>query len=422
MPSRLPPRVVAIPRRIRRCAPYMLLALAMPAWGVGERQRLAAPVPAVNASLGHAAATSGAISVLGAPGEGGNTGAAYVYDCSSEPCAASVRLAPPEPESRELFGYAVAVSGNTVAIGAPRADPGAVYVYLRTAGTWNLQAVLDAGGGGGGDRFGIAVSLDGDTLAVGADLANEDQGEAYVFTRSGTAWSGPTPLQADVASPHDAFGSSVAVFGNTVLVGAPFHGTGGTYAHGSVYVYTGAGNNWSQQARLESPDKASGELFGQGVAMLGERALIGGPRAGAGSGKVWVFERDDGAWSNPAAFGAAGALAGDGFGWSVGLSQDRMVVGAPFSGVPTTNRCGRIYQFAYVGGFWNEEGLLLVREPARQGLLGWATATNAARSLVSAPSMGQGANARAGGAYAYDGAISLHDDGYEDTYGDCYPP
>ena len=141
------------------------------------------------------------------------------------------------PVTEDYFGYSVAVSGETVVVGVPYAtanNTGAVHVFTRTGGVWTQQASLAAGNPGPDDLFGYSVGISGDTLVVGAlsedsstagvnGIPNENasnSGAAYVFTRSAGIWSQQGFLKAGNPGAGDQFGESVAVSGDTVVVGA----------------------------------------------------------------------------------------------------------------------------------------------------------------------------------------------------------
>ncbi len=236
-------------------------------------------------------------------------------------------------EMMDTFGSAVALNGdgNTLAVGAPREDSGltgatpgvvdetasgnasidsgAVYVYLRSAGTWSQQAYVKASNTGDGDQFGSAVALsgDGNTLAVGAPLeasggtgvnSTPDEsasgaGAAYVYTRSGAAWSQQAFVKASNTGADDFFGTSVALSGDgsTLAVGAPAEDSSGfgigstpddaAMDAGAVYVYARSGSAWSPQAFVKASNTTTNDPdnFGNSVALSndGNTLAVGAP-------------------------------------------------------------------------------------------------------------------------------------------------
>src|SRR5262249_31678405 len=158
------------------------------------------------------------------------------------------------------FGSAVAVSGNTIIVGAlnnavgANTRQGSVYVFTRSGTTWALQQKLNASDGLTSDQFGGAVALVGDTAVIGAKQNNfgaTGNGAAWVFTRSGTTWTQQQKLTASDGSSLDAFGNSVTINSNedTIAIGAPNDDEATAGDRGSVYVFVRSGSSWSQQQR-----------------------------------------------------------------------------------------------------------------------------------------------------------------------------
>jgi hypothetical protein len=144
------------------------------------------------------------------------------------------------------------------------------------------QAYLKASNTRQGNGFGVSVAVSGDTAVVGAQNEN-GAGAAYVFIRSGTTWTQPAYLKASNAQPFDDFGSSVAVSGDTVVVGAPvatplddpLNESRGS--PGSAYVFTRSGTSWTQQAYLKASNTGNNDEFGGSVAVSGDTVVVGAP-------------------------------------------------------------------------------------------------------------------------------------------------
>ncbi len=195
---------------------------------------------------------------------------------------------------------------------------------------------LEAGDGVAEDYFGAAVAISGDTAIVGAprnDIgADADQGAAYVFVRSGGTWTQQDKLRAATGTVGDFFGGSVAISGDTVIVGAYFNDVGANANQGSVYIFTRSAGVWTQQEKLTAGDGAANDLFGFSVAIDGDTAIIGAHLADAGmnvnQGAAYFFTRSDGAWSQTQKLAASDAAAGDLFGFSVALDAETAVIGA----------------------------------------------------------------------------------------------
>ena len=294
-------------------------------------------------SLGGNVALFGETAVLGAIGHdenGDNSGAAYVFSQSGSIWGQQIKLTAVDGSKGDAFGQSLAVSDDTIVIGAPRdddngKDSGSVYVFTRTGTSWSQQAKLTAPDGAEGDVFGISVALSDDTILIGADLNDEkttDAGAAYVFTRSGTNWRLQAKLMAADAGKTDIFGVRVALSGDTALISARRDDDEimGVDA-GSAYVFSRTGTTWRQQAKLTAPDGAADDRFGRGVALSGDTALISAMHQddkGANSGSAYVFTRTDNIWSHQANLTADDGAPGDLFGWSIAFSKGTALIGA----------------------------------------------------------------------------------------------
>ena len=255
----------------------------------------------------------------------------------------------------DKFGYAVAVDGDIAVIGAYQdddngADSGAVYVFSRVEGVWTQAAKLTAFDGEAYDNFGISVAVDGDTVVVGApgnDGAGADSGSVYVFVKPTGAWATSTEtakLTASDGAALDYFGYSVAVDGDTVLVGAyqDDDEENDSEDSGSAYIFTkpnssGGWADWdpmadTETAKLTTSDGADDDWFGVSVALDGKTAVIGASGdddKGIDSGSVYVFVKPSGAWADgneTDKLTASDGEAQDNFGYSVAVDVDTVEV------------------------------------------------------------------------------------------------
>ncbi|MHB8243008.1 MAG: hypothetical protein ACYDHN_13590 [Solirubrobacteraceae bacterium] len=227
------------------------------------------------------------------------------------------------------FGRALALSsdGNTLLVGAPRQNEqqGAVWVYTRSAGKWSATAQLTGGGETQRGRFGraVAISPDGTTAAVGAPGDGAGRGRVWVFKLSGGAWSqqGESFVGGgELGEGH--FGSSIAIAGDdaTALVGAP--GDGGHM--GAAWVFKRSGEAWSESgSKLTGAGAGAEAHFGDSVALSGDgtTALIGAYGQAEGVGGAWVFTASASGWSEQGPVLHVGDEAGEELGYSVSLSQ-----------------------------------------------------------------------------------------------------
>jgi len=285
-------------------------------------------------------------------------GAAYVFTRSGTTWSQQAQLTASDGAANDEFGWSVALSGDTALVGAwkdnidANAKQGSVYVFTRSGSTWNQQAKLTASDGAAGDQFGTSLALSGDTAVVGAyydDVTgNQDQGSAYVFTRSGTTWSQQAHLIASDGAADDLFGISVALSGDTALVGACFYNVGGNFRQGSAYIFTRSGTSWSQQAKLTAADGAAGDFFGGSVALSGDTALVGAflddVGVNADQGSAYVFTGSGSTWSQQIKLTASDGAAGDNFSYlAVALSGDTALVGAYLDDVGANADQGAAY-------------------------------------------------------------------------------
>ena len=253
-----------------------------------------------DAAFGRALDVSAERAVVGAPGDAQGAGAAYVFERIGSVWSEDAKLTSSFPAANDAMGSAVSIDGDTVAVGLPGAGAGNVLVYVRQ-GRWTEQARLSAFDAGPGDlEFGAAVALHGHTLAVGAPRDNNqngvDAGAIYVFRRAGSTWSFEQKVIPADLSSADLFGSAVALKDELAVGGAP---RGFTGAFGKAYVFERTNGPWTQLARLNPSGGELSDGFGASVALAGERVLIGAPldRAeGAQTGSAYVFERDGAAW------------------------------------------------------------------------------------------------------------------------------
>ncbi|MGQ0431856.1 MAG: FG-GAP repeat protein [Microthrixaceae bacterium] len=275
-----------------------------------------------------------------------------------------VKLIPSDGTALGHFGNDVAVSGDTAVVGAPNMHhsafmgTGAAYVFTRVGESWTEQAKLTPSDGVRGDRFGWSVAISGDTIVVGAmwhDVgAHVDQGAAYVFTRTAGTWTEQAKLRATDGLPLAEFGISVAVSDDDVLVGAmTLADEVGAPPQGSAYLFSRVDEHWTQQAKLTPPDGVFGSGFGFRVALDGDTAVVGASRDNGGLGAAHVFNRTDGHWTAQAELTAPNGVAGDAFGFWVGLDDDTIVVGAP-----AHNGQGAAYVFTRSGGQWTPQATL----------------------------------------------------------------
>jgi hypothetical protein len=277
-----------------------------------------------NDFFGRSVAIADDRAVVGAPGAdpGGNLsqGAAYVYSRGGGTWSQEAELVATDGAAGDGLGRSVAISGDTAVAGATGAvregstSRGAAYVFVRGGGAWSQQAKCVGDGTAAWAHLGTSVAIQGDTLAAGAQddiVASQDgQGAAYVFVRSGTAWSQQARLTAADGAAYESFGSSIALSGDTAVVGAYADTISGNDSQGSGYVFTRTGAGWDQQAKLTAaPAGAADDLLGWSAAISGDTAVLGAFGDDGNRGSVFVFTRAGTAWNRQARLAADGPLA-----------------------------------------------------------------------------------------------------------------
>ena len=346
MPSRLQARDGEIRLIVEdRDAQYPLVV--DPTWT--EQQALTASDGAAYDMLGMSVSIDGNTAVAGAEGKNNNQGAAYVFVRSGGVWSQQAELTAPDAVSGDYFGFNVSVSGDTAVIGAngKNTQKGAAYIFVRSAGVWSLQQELTAADGSAGDGFGWPVSVSGDTALIGAPGKNGWQGAAYVYVRSGTAWTLQQELTASDGAANDQFGSSASLSGDTAVIG-----TDGRYTYqGAAYVFVRSGTAWSQQQELTASDGVAYDYFGNSVSVSGNTALIGAQSRNSARGAAYVFVRNGTAWSQQQELTASDSAASNFFGGSVSVYGYTAVIGA-FS-APANKAAA--YVFVNGGTAWSQQ-------------------------------------------------------------------
>jgi hypothetical protein len=313
-----------------------------------------------NDHLGAAMATDGASILVGAPfasSDVSGSGAAYVFVRAGAGWVQEAKLVADDRFSEQQLGISVAIAGDTAVVGTIEdADngsrAGAAYVFVRAGGVWTQEAKLLASDGAPSDQFGISVAVAGDTALVGAwgddDLGNSS-GTAFVYTRSGTAWTQQAKLVASDGGDGDQFGVSVALSGDTALIGANLDDNENGTDAGGAYLFVRSGAGWTQQAKVIAADGRGGDQFATSIALSGDTALIGAPESsglgvGAAAGTAYVFTRDDGAWAQANELVASDGAGVEFFGSLVAVSGNTALVGAFGDATHGTN-AGAAYLF-----------------------------------------------------------------------------
>ncbi len=288
-------------------------------------------------------------------GANAQQGAVYVFAQSGTAWAQQQKLTASGGAAGDYFGGAVALSGGTLVVGAAgaSAQQGVAYVFVQNGTTWTQQQKLTAADGAAGDYFGSSVALSGGTAVVGAVFksvgANFAQGAAYVFVQSGATWPQQQELIANDGAANDYFGNSVAVSGGTAVVGAAGKKIGANVAQGGAYVFVQGGTTWSQQQTLTASDGAKQDYFGSSVAVSGNTAMIGDYTKTVGfnvqQGAAYMFVQSGTTWIEQQRLIASDGATQDRFGYAVAVSGSIAFVGAQAHTVGSNAGQGVVYAF-----------------------------------------------------------------------------
>ena len=285
----------------------------------------------------------------------------------------TTKLVASDGATDDYFGV-LSVEGDTMVVGASGADiggnqlQGAAYVFERTGGDWTQVAQLIASNGKPDDRLGVSVAMSGDTLFVGATLANgvvPNTGAVYLYEKPASGWVDATETAVLIASDGqaDAFlGRSMAIDGDTVVVGAPGSVVGGNDLEGAAYVFEKPVGGWvdmTQTAKFTQFAGAAFDWFGMSVAIEDRTIVVAAPFVDSplNRGKVYVFNKPGPSWTNATesvTLVASNPGSFDEFGRSVSLCDDVLAIGAP--GATGANALvsdkGVVYLFEKPAGGW----------------------------------------------------------------------
>lgn len=343
--------------------------------------------------FGVAVALNGDIAVVGAASDddfGSNAGSASMFQKIGGVWTQIAKLTPDVGAADDEFGSAVAFDGTTVVVGAYQdddrgLDSGSAYVFRKVRGEWTQVAKFTASDGVAGDAFGFSLSVSGDTIFVGAnedDDQGSDSGSVYIFDRIAGVWSQTAKILASDGAAGDRFGHSVSIGVNRAVVGANADDDMGVDS-GSVYIFERIGGVWSQSAKLVASDGAAGDFFGWSVSLSGDSLIAGAYRDGEFTGSAYIFRKVHLSWVQTAKLIAADSFVSDFFGFSVALSGDIAIVGAPGKDDFFSN-AGSAYFFERVGGVWTQTAKLLAVDGSFAEFFGESVALSGVTALVGA--------------------------------------
>lgn len=331
---------------------------------------------------------------------GSNSGSVYVYDWDGNDWIES-KITASDGAASDFFGSSISISNEFLFVGAPDDDEGlinsgSVYIYNWTGVNWQ-EVKLFLSPGSAEDYFGYSVSHSNNRVMVGApnDIENDIQsGSVYIFEWDGQQWNGSKIIPTD-AEDFANFGHAVSLDGDRAVVGAPFDSGSAPYA-GAVYIYDWDGNSWIE-SKLAASDIASDDAFGKSVALTGDRMVVGSDGDGdngSSSGAVYIYDLIENNWLETKLIATDGE-ANDRFASSVSFHMDSILVGAPYHA-----NSGAAYFYQWDGLDWVETKILPITSNTYSEF-GSAVSIDNNRLLIGEPFVFDNGNYY-GNAYIFD--------------------
>jgi hypothetical protein len=385
--------------------PLCGMALALPAFAHGtEEFKVVAIDGHAGAQFGFATSISGERAAVGAPLHNG-MGKAYIFfgnDTHADRWRFrdEAMLLPLDLQAGDRFGHAIGISGDLAVVGAPLADAngtdsGAAYVFVRNPldNTWSQEAkIVELGAGA---QFGKTVSIDGETIVIG------QTGSAWVYVRNGGSWTQEGHLVPSDGPP--SFGGSVSVNGDRAVVGAMFAG-GRVGNTGAAYVFLRSSGVWTQEKKLWANDGASGDLFGSGVAIYAKTIVVGAMEdddRGTNSGSAYEFHLSGTNWTQHEKMFGETTSDGDRFGNAVAHRANTVWIGGKWDDIIGLPRQGGVNIRLEVNNITTEE-VFIASDAGDQDFLGQSVSAADCWLIAGAPLKDDlVAGADAGAAYIY---------------------
>lgn len=331
-------------------------------------------------------------------------------------CTRLQKLVADDAADLDHLGSSVSLDGDTAIVGAS-ADRcaagnscGAAYVFRFDGTGWDQKQKLAAFDADAGDSFGSHVCLSGDRAIIGSAndhcSAGANCGSAYIFHLNNGVWSYQDKLTASDAGSDNYFGRSVAVNGNTAVVGAPYRDCPGGTDCGAAYVFRFDGANWIEEQKLTWSDTAPDDLFGRSVAILESAIAVGAdgddcPTGGVDCGAVYTFRFDGSSWLEEQKLTPNGLISGDLFGWSVALSKDTLAVGAVLDNCADGISCGSAFVYRFQQSTWALEQTVTASDAMANDLFGGSVSVSGNILVVGAEGVDGPAGDDCGAGYVF---------------------
>jgi hypothetical protein len=321
---------------------------------------------------------------------GSNAGAVYVYTRMGSDWFFQQKITAEDASAGAYFGNCVAIDGAFLVAGAPRDDAidegsGSAYVfqYDSLLQTWSqIEKLIPPGDTTRYDEFGSSVAVAGSYIAVGAIGDDNYAGTVYLYQWQDSVWLMRSQLTAQDPAANASFGFSLVLEPDRLLAGAPFSSDGG-----AVYYFERTDSSWIQHSKLGITGEAQNPVFGYDISLLQDYALIGAiadESDGTASGAAYVFQRAGDEWLQQQKLTDAAGFAGEEFGFSVALSQDFAIVGARQDD-DNGGSSGSVFVFSRQGDEWHEQTKLVPDDGGAGDMFGYSLAMDNEQVVVGAP-------------------------------------
>lgn len=385
--------------------------------------------------FGGAVGISGDTVVVGAyrdiVGTNRDQGSAYVFERDQggpDQWEEVTKIVASDGTDDDYFGISVGIAGDIIVVGAYSDDigdhtsQGSAYLFKRNLGgvdPWVQAKKLTADDGGYWDYFGRSVAIAGDTVVVGAS-GDGGRGSAYVFQRDQDGpglWGQVKKLTADDAATGDAFGYAVAIAGDTIIVGDYLHDVGSNDDQGAAYIFErnqDGIDQWGQVTRLTAADGAALGYFGRAVAIAGDTVVVGAYGDNLEQGAAYVFGRNHGGvgqWGQVTKLTASDGADGDRFGRAAAIAGDTVVVGADGDDVGSNASQGSAYVFGRNQGGtdqWGQVEKLTADDGADGDAFGYAAAIAGNTIVIGARYDDFGSTEAQGSAYVFQSEAKIY--------------
>jgi hypothetical protein len=380
-------------------AVVIISAMAGASWAQCQRAKLQPPDLTQGAECGHAVGVDGDWAIIGAPGDddiASQSGAAYVYHRANGAWQQTQKLKASDASFGDSFGTGIALGGTRAVIAAYTDAPlgvhgaGSVYVFDLEGSTWVQRAKLWAQPPTPNTFFGLAVDISGGRIVVGSSNASPvglSSGQAWVFEGSGSSWTQVAALVPSDAAQGDGFGTSVAIDGPWLAVGASSADVAPSFDHGAAYVFESpSAGAWVERQKLLASDGVSGDGFGVRAAIAGDTLIltaVGHATSGGASGAAYLFERAGLTWVERQRLVASDAHPAAGFGTWVSMDGELALLGASGSQDTGSNN-GAAYAFCRVGAGWVQIGKLIANDGDGADLFGSSVALSGTTAIAGA--------------------------------------